>query len=90
MPKAYPQEFRDNVVAVARTFMGPKAQVAKDFGISEACLHKWIKAADATQSGDLERSPELRKVQRELRLARQEIEILRRAAAYFARDAIPK
>jgi transposase len=90
MPKAYPQEFRDNVVAVAKTFMGSKAQVAKDFGISEGCLHKWVQAADATQAGDVAGSPELRRLQRELRLARQEIEILRRAAAYFARDALPK
>ncbi len=63
--------------------------MATDFSISEAFLHKWIKAVDATQSGNLAGSTKFLKLQRELRRARQEIEILRRAAAYFALDVIP-
>ncbi len=47
MPKPYPQEFRDDVVAVARTGQAPLNQTAKDFGISEGCLHNWMKKADA-------------------------------------------
>ena len=43
MPKPYPQEFRDDVVAVARKGAAPLSQIAKDFGISEGCLHNWIK-----------------------------------------------
>ena len=35
MAKAYPREFRDNVVAVARKGQSPLKQIAKDFGISE-------------------------------------------------------
>ena len=35
MPKPYPKEFRDDVVAVARKGQAPLKQVAKDFGISE-------------------------------------------------------
>ncbi|RFA17637.1 transposase, partial [Subtercola boreus] len=38
MAKAYPKEFRDDVVAVARTGQGQSAQIAKDFGISEGTL----------------------------------------------------
>ncbi|MGW1680609.1 hypothetical protein [Saccharopolyspora sp. NPDC002376] len=38
MPKPCPQEFRDDVVAVARRGEVPLKQVAKDFGISEFCL----------------------------------------------------
>jgi transposase len=36
MPKPYPKEFRDDVVAVARTGHAPISQIAKDFGISDA------------------------------------------------------
>ena len=36
MPKPYPQEFRDDVVAVARTGQAPLNQIAKDFGTSRA------------------------------------------------------
>ncbi len=37
MPKPYPEEFRRDVVAVARKGNTSIKQVAKDFGISEAC-----------------------------------------------------
>ena len=46
MPKPYPKEFRDDVVAVARKGEAPLNQIAKDFGISEGCLHNWMKKAD--------------------------------------------
>ena len=48
MPAPYPQEFRDDVVAVARQ-RGPGTslkQIAEDFGISEGTLSNWMKAAD--------------------------------------------
>lgn len=46
MAKPYPNEFRDDVVAVARKGQAPLAQVAKDFGISEGPLSKWLKRAE--------------------------------------------
>ena len=35
MPKPYPKEFRDDVVAVVWKGQAPSSQIAKDFGISE-------------------------------------------------------
>jgi transposase len=46
MPKAFPLEFRCDVVAVARKGEAPLSQVARDFRISESCLHRWLKQAD--------------------------------------------
>ena len=46
MPKPHPQEFRDDVIAIARKGEARLRQIAKDFGISEACLHRWLKIAD--------------------------------------------
>ena len=46
MPAPYPAEFRADVVRVARKREATYAQIAKDFGISEATLHSWIKKAD--------------------------------------------
>lgn len=43
MPKAFPDEFRCDVIAVARRGEAPVAQIARDFGISEACLHRWLR-----------------------------------------------
>ena len=46
MAKPYPQEFRDDVVAVARQGQASLKQIAKDFGISEGSLTNWMKQAD--------------------------------------------
>ncbi len=70
MPKPYPQEFRDDVVAVARKGQAPLNQIAKDFGISEGCLHGWMKKADVedgNRPGVSEKQPG--EVREELRLA---------------------
>lgn len=46
MPKPFPEEFRRDVIAVARKGEASRRQIAKDFGISEGCLHGWLKIAD--------------------------------------------
>ena len=46
MPKAYPAEFRRDVIAVARESGRSIRSVAKDFGISETCLQRWLRIAD--------------------------------------------
>jgi transposase-like protein len=52
VPKAFPAEFRADVIAVARKGEAPLRQIAKDFGISEACLHRWLKIADREDGVD--------------------------------------
>jgi transposase-like protein len=94
VPKPYPREFRDDVVAVARKGEVPLKQVAADFGISESCLANWMRAADVEDGKRAgitrEESAELRELRKRNRLLEQENEVLRRAAAYFARDINPK
>ena len=93
MPKPYPREFRDGVVAVARKGQAPLNQIARDFGISEACLHNWLKKADiedGTRAGrtDADRV-EVRELMKRNRLLEQENEVLRRAAAYLSQANLP-
>jgi transposase len=94
MPKAFPLEFRRDVVAVARRGEAPLSQIAKDFGISESCLHRWLKLADVDDGirpgVTSSESAELRELKKRNRTLEQENEILRRAAAYFAREISPK
>jgi transposase len=102
MPKAFPPEFRRDVVAVARKGEAPIAQIARDFGISESCLSRWLKLADRDDGvdragnaspagpGEAAKEAELRELRRRTKLLEQENEILRRATAYFARDTLPK
>jgi len=94
MPKPFPVEFRRDVVAVARKHEAPISQIAKDFGISDATLHNWLKKADiedGTRPGlTAAEASELRDARKRIRLLEQENEILRRAAAFFARELPPK
>ncbi|WP_438612518.1 IS3 family transposase [Kocuria arenosa] len=94
MPKPYPEEFRRDVVAVARKHEAPLSQIARDFGISEATLHNWLRKADVDDGVrpgvTTAEAEELRALKRRNRLLEQENEILRRAAAFFARELPPK
>lgn len=94
MPKAFPLEFRRDVVAVARKGEAPLSQIAKDFGISESCLYRWLKLADiddGVRPGVTSSEPaELRELRKRNKTLEQENEILRRAAAFFAREIAPK
>lgn len=93
MPKPYPQEFRDDVVAVARKREAPLKQIAKDFGISEGCLSTWLKKADVEDGNrpgvSDQHAAELREVKKRVRLLEQENEVLRRAAAYLSQANLP-
>jgi transposase len=82
------------VVAVARKGEAPLSQIARDFGISESCLHRWLKLADIDDGirpgMTSSESAELRELRKRNRTLEQENEILRRAAAFFAREIAPK
>ncbi len=95
MPKPYPNEFREDVIRVARSREpGVRIKdVAEDFGISASCLQNWLTRADRDDgirsgptTGELAENRELRK---RLRLVEQENEVLRRAAAYLSQANLP-
>src|ERR1700683_489937 len=93
MPKPYPKEFREDVVAGAARGEVALNQIAKEFGISEGCLHNWLKAAevaDGHRPGLTEPDrAELRELKKRNRLLEQENEVLRRAAAYLSQANLP-
>ncbi|MBZ3900571.1 IS3 family transposase [Streptomyces griseiscabiei] len=96
MPKPYPEEFREDVVRVARN-RGPGVtveQVAKGFGVHPMTLWKWMRRADiddGTKPGvTSQESGELREARRRIKLLEQENEVLRRAAAYLSQAHLPK
>ena len=94
MPKAFPEEFRRDVIAVARRGEASLSQIAKDFGISESCLHRWVKRAeieDGVRDGlTLAEEAEIRDLKKRNRLLEQENEVLRRAAIYLGQGLNPK
>jgi transposase len=96
VPAPHPVEFRRRAVALARAGDKPIALVAKELQISESCLRNWIAQADADEFGGNSRlttaeKKELAELRRRNRQLETENEILKRAAAYFAREnVLPK
>ena len=93
MPAPHPPEFRRRAVELAREKTAPVAQIAKDLGISESCLRNWMAQADADEGGRADRlttaeKKELTELRRDKRRLELEVEILKRAAAYFARENV--
>jgi len=97
MPKShapYPEAFRADAVALVRRSGKSIAEVAADLGVSDESLRKWVQQAkiDAGEGppGALttEEQAELRRLRREVKTLQLEREILRKAAAFFAREAL--
>jgi transposase-like protein len=96
MPVPFPPEFRQRAVELATTSDKPLGEVATDLGISRSCLQNWLRQQkadttdDSTQLTSAEKS-ELTELRRRTKQLEVENEILKRAAAYFAREnVLPK
>ena len=94
MPKKFPVEFKRDVVTVARRGDLSLAEVAADFDVSPESVRRWMRQADiddGVKDGlTTTEQQEVVRLRREIRKFEMENEILRRAAAYFAKDALPK
>src|SRR5215211_1169592 len=96
MPAAKPSEFRRRAITLARAGDQPIAKIASDLGIAESCLRRWLKQDDL-DTGRREdgltsdERAELAELRRRNRTLEMEVEILKRASAYFAREhVLPK
>ena len=92
-PTKYPEQFRRDAVELVESSKCPIAEVARSLGINEGTLWNWVRDARQKQAGDVDREvlseserDELRRLRKEVIELRTDKEILRRAAAYFARE----
>jgi transposase len=95
-PSKYTEEFRRDAVDLVRSSQRPINQVARELGMSHETLRNWVRAAERqTQTGPAasgealsvaDKDAEIARLRREVAELRQEKEILRKAAAYFAKE----
>jgi transposase-like protein len=94
MPAPKPPEFRRRALDLVEQGE-PVAHVARNLGVSESCLRRWMEqdAVDAGRKEGLSSAEkrELVELRRKNRVLEMENEILKRASAYFAREnVLPK
>ena len=92
--QAYPPEFRQEAIRLVRASdeRHPITRIAREIGVSYGTLRSWVNQ-DKIDSGEregltTEEKEELRRLRREVKTLRQEKEIVRKAAAFFAREEI--
>ncbi len=87
----YPRQFREEAVRLVRESGKSRAQIARDLGISVQSLYTWLKQVELdsgkrTDGLTTEERDEIRRLRREVRILQEEREILKKAAAFFAKE----
>jgi len=97
MPKPkppYPHEFRARIVEMVRAGERTIRSIAQEFGVTDTTIRNWVRQADLDQGRrhdglTSDEKAELTRLRREVKVLREEREILSKAAAWFAQEAAP-
>jgi transposase len=88
--RSFTTEFKAEVVALVRQRGNTAASVARDLDLTETAVREWVKQADVDDGAcdgltTAERA-ELAELRKEVRVLREERDILKRATAFFAKE----
>lgn len=94
MPRSrppYPPEFREQIIALVRAGRSPE-ELAEEYEPSAQTIRNWVTQAERDSGARTDglttaEKEELRALRRENKVLRQEKEILKKAAAWFARES---
>lgn len=89
--KVYATEFKESAVRLAIESKQPMAQTAKELGITRTTLYSWVdkysKPRESIMRTDEHLYDELKRLKKELAKVTQERDLLKKAAAYFAKES---
>lgn len=91
-PKVYTAEFRESAVKLAIESDKSVAQTARDIGVNENTLHTWISKYSRpvdnlkAKRTDEHLYEELKRLKKEVSRLTEERDLLKKAAAYFAKE----
>ena len=89
--RSFAPEFKAEIVELCRRGDRSVGQVAKDFDLTETAVREWVKQADLdsgkrTDGLTSDERAELAELRRDNRRLREDVEILKRATAFFAKE----
>ena len=89
----YPAEFKESSVKLAPESDQPMSQTARELGVNPKLLYNWVNKYSGTnqKSYPIKTDPaseEIKRLKKELSRVTLERDILKKAAAYFAKDAL--
>jgi transposase len=91
-PNTYSSEFKESAVKLAIEASQPIAQTAKELGINVNTLHTWIGKYSQPKGASMRTTEhhfdELKQLKKELARVTQERDLLKKAAAYFAKESL--
>lgn len=94
MPKSrppYPEEFRAEAVRLYQTSGKSLQEIATDLGVTANSLREWVRRKEVEQGKRAgltqDEREELQRLRRENRILKEEREILKKAATFFARES---
>jgi len=94
MSKQYTEEFKQEAIRLATTSPQPIAKTARDLGLKDATLYNWVSVAKNNASAipddkgnQVNLIEELNRLRKENARLKEEREILKKATAFFAKEA---
>jgi len=90
--KQYPLEFRESSAKLAIESNQPMSQTARELGVTPKSLYSWVNAYSGTNKKSSpakdQTSEEIKRLKKELSQVKLERDILKKAAAYFAKEVL--
>jgi len=83
----FSDDFKRDAVAQITERGYPLSEVSERLGVSKHSLYAWKRKFAKSASGEADKDAEIRRLKRELARVSEERDILKKATAYFARDA---
>ena len=87
---SFTQEFRETAVKLVQTGNKSTAEIARELDLPAWKLYAWVDSAEkkrlTSKGGNANAADEMKKLQKRNKELEQEVEILKKAAAYFAKN----
>ena len=87
--KPYPSEFKESAVKLATGSKNPIAQTARELGVNVHTLYSWVEKYSSSEPAmrkDEHHFDEIKRLKKELARVTEERDLLKKAAAYFAKE----